>query len=359
MPSPLGPYTGLGGVSLAVSFFSFLARLQGDPVLLCTVLLSLGVILVNGWTDAPNAIATAVSTGSLPFRRAVFLAALCNFLGAAVFAALHAAVAETIYTMVDFGGDSQRALIALSASLAAIVVWSTAAWYWGIPTSESHALIAGLTGAALALQGGLANLRLLAWGRVLAGLFLSTLLGYWGGRKAGILFSRLSWSENRFLRLQVPGAAVMAFSHGAQDGQKFMGVLLLGIALAQGRQDSETFPIPLWLFLLCASLMALGTALGGRRIIDKVGRDMVPLTPRQGLAADVGGGGCLLLCSLLGLPVSTTHAKTCAILGAGTAGGRSKVRWPVFGSICRTWLLTFPGCGLLGFLFARLFFFLS
>ena len=359
MSPPPSPYNGPGGVSLTISFFSFLTWLSQNPVLLFMFLLTMGVILVNGWTDAPNAIATAVSTGALTFRRAVFLAALCNFLGCAIFAVLHPAVTETIYTIADFGGDPHRALITLAAALISIVAWSTAAWYLGIPTSESHALIAGLTGASIALPGGVSNLQLQAWGRVLAGLLLSILLGYWGGKKTGRLFSHLPKSNRWFCRLQIPGAAAMAFAHGAQDGQKFMGVLLLGTALAQGYLNSETFSIPLWICLLCSCMMALGTTLGGRRIIEKVGRDMVPLAPWQGLAADIGGGGCLLLCSLLGLPVSTTHAKTCAILGAGTAGSRNRVRWPVFRSICLTWLLTFPGCGLLGFLFTRLFFLLA
>ncbi len=141
----------------------------------------------------------------------------------------------------------------------------------------------------------------------------------------------------------------MAFLHGAQDGQKFIGVFLLCCALAAGRQDTETFLVPVWLSVLCALVMALGTALGGRRIIDTVGRRMVPLTPRLGFAADLGGGACLLLCSLLGLPVSTTHVKTAAILGAGGRADRGVVR-----SILLAWALTFPSCTAIGFLASRL-----
>ena len=129
-----------------------------------------------------------------------------------------------------------------------------------------------------------------------------------------------------------------------------MGVFLLGTALAAGRRDTETFLIPLWLMVLCALVMALGTAMGGRRIIDTVGRDMVSLTPRLGFAADLGGGVCLLLCTALGLPVSTTHAKTAAILGVGGRADRGVVR-----SILLTWIFTFPGCGLIGFFTAKCF----
>ena len=141
---------------MTVSFFAYLSRLS-DPGLLTASVLTLAVILVNGWTDAPNAIATAVSTGALPFRRAVRLAAVCNLLGVVCMTCLNASVAETIYTIADFGPDTGDALTALCAALLAIVLWATAAWRFGIPTSESHALVAGVTGAAAALQGGLSN----------------------------------------------------------------------------------------------------------------------------------------------------------------------------------------------------------
>ena len=351
------PRTLWEGVSdLTVSFFAYLSRLS-DPGLLTASVLTLAVILVNGWTDAPNAIATAVSTGALPFRRAVRLAAVCNLLGVVCMTCLNASVAETIYTIADFGPDTGDALTALCAALLAIVLWATAAWRFGIPTSESHALVAGVTGAAAALQGGLSNVQPAAWAKVLLGLLLSVGLGFLLGRRCAGLVRRLfplgHSTDRLFRRLQVPGAAAMAFLHGAQDGQKFMGVFLLSAALAQGRRDTETFLIPLWLMVLCALCMAAGTSIGGRRIIDTVGRDMVPLGPRQGFSADLAGALCLLLCTLLGLPVSTTHAKTAAILGVGAAEDRTSVDRRVARSILITWLFTFPGCGLIGFCAAR------
>lgn len=333
---------------MTVSFFSFLPRLA-DPPMLLAVLLTLAVILVNGWTDAPNAIVTAVSTGALSFRGAVRLAALCNLLGVVLITSISPAVAETIYSIADFGRDTTAALAALCAALAAIVLWSVLAWCFGIPTSESHALAAGLTGAALALQGGGANLHWAAWGKVLVGLAVSTLPAFFLGRRTAALPIPL-----RLCRpLQVLGAAATAFLHGAQDGQKFMGVFLLGAALAQGRQDTETFLIPLWLMILCALTMGLGTAMGGRRIIDTVGRDMVSLTPAQGVASDLAGAVCLLGCTLLGLPVSTTHARTSAILGVGSAAGEVDRR--VARQVVLAWLFTFPGCALLGYFLSRLF----
>ena len=318
--------------------------------LLPVALLTLGVLLVNGWTDAPNAIATTVASGALPFPAAAALAAVCDLLGALLAAALFPAVTETVLDLARFGGDRQAALRALCAALGAVVLWSTAAWVFGLPTSESHGLLAGLTGAALALEGGGADLR--AWGRVLLALPLSMGLG-WLLAKVLISGTERRRSASFCRRAQRAAAAAMALLHGAQDGQKFLGVLLLGLSLAAGRERPAA-PAPLWLAALCAGAMALGTALGGRRIVDTVGRDMVALDPSRGLAADLAGAGSLLVCTLLGLPVSTTHTKTAAILGAGR-----RPDWSVARSIALAWALTLPVCGLLGFLGAKfLLFFL-
>ena len=278
---------GTGGVVLSLS--DLFTQAAHNPVLGLTCLLVLAVVLVNGWTDAPNAIATVVSTGVLSFRRAVALAAACNLLGVLAMTTINATVAETVYSIADFGPDRAAALSALCAALCAIVLWAVLAWRFGVPTSESHALVAGLTGAALALPGGLDNIRAGAWGRVLLGLVLSVALGWWVGGLCSRLLERLSPSLPLCRRGQLAGAGAMAFLHGAQDGQKFLGVFLLGAALAQGGGVSQTFSVPGWLMLLCAAVMALGTAMGGRRIIETVGRDMVILAPREGLAADLGG----------------------------------------------------------------------
>ena len=337
-----------------MSFLEFLFWLEGSPPLTAAVLLTLGVMLVNGWTDAPNAITSVVVTETLSFPRAVLLAAVCNFLGVFCVTAVNAAVAETIYGIADFGGDTRAALTALCAAMAAIVLWAGAAWLFGIPTSESHALIAGVSGAAVALGGGLSSLRWEAWVRVLLGLALSTAAGFFAGELCAALVRRLPAGDGMFRLLQLPGAALTAFFHGAQDGQKFLGIFLLGVALARGRQDGGTLAVPLWLMLLCAAAMALGTAMGGRRIIDTVGREMVDLNPRRGAAADLSGVLCLLAATAWGLPVSTTHTRTAALLGVSAAeGGRWDRR--VAGEIAAAWLLTFPGCGVLGFVLAKAF----
>ena len=163
---------------MTISLLDFLNQLSKNPALLSIVVLTLGVILVNGWTDAPNAIATCVSTRSMSPQGAILMAAVFNFLGVFVMTMINSTVAQTIYNMVDFRGDSKNSLIALCAALFAIVLWATAAWVFGIPTSESHALIAGLSGAAIALQRGFSGINGAEWIKVIYGLFLSTILGF-------------------------------------------------------------------------------------------------------------------------------------------------------------------------------------
>ena len=346
---------------MSISFSEFWSQMFSNPALLITVILTLGVILVNGWTDAPNAIATCISTRSMGPRSAILMAAVFNFFGVFVMTSVNATVAMTIYNMVDFGGDTHEAFVALCAALVAIVIWATAAWIFGIPTSESHALIAGLSGAAIALQNGLGGINPHEWLKVIYGLLLSTFLGFILGFGSAKTVEGLFKRKDRVKTMgffkggQIFGGAAMAFMHGAQDGQKFMGVFMLGIFLAKGQGNVTEFDIPIWLMILCSAVMALGTSIGGYRIIKAVGMDMVKLEKYQGFAADTTGAGCLLLASLTGIPVSTTHAKTAAIMGVGAAKSVKSVNWGVVNEMVLTWVLTFPGCGLIGFLMAKLF----
>ena len=344
-----------------MEIMEFISQMMGNPMLLVSTVLTLGVILVNGWTDAPNAIATCVSTRAISVRKAIIMAAVFNFLGVLIMTSLNASVAFTIYNMVDFGSDSRLALIALCAAMAAIVVWATAAWYFGIPTSESHALIAGISGAAVAIQNSFSGINGAEWIKVLYGIFLSTILGFAFGFLASKLTVLVFRNQNRlksekfFSNAQVAGGAAMAFMHGAQDGQKFMAIFLLGAAMANGQADASNFVVPIWLMVLCSAVMGLGTSIGGYRIIKSVGMDMVKLKPYQGFAADFAATFCLLLSSLTGIPVSTTHTKTTSIMGVGAARRMSNVNWSVVKELVFTWVCTFPGCGLLGYGMAKLF----
>lgn len=339
----------------------FFEQLVTTPALWFVTLLTLGVILVNGWTDAPNAIATCVATRAMKPRAAILMAAIFNFLGVLVMTLLSPKVAQTIYNMVDFGNNAQEALIALCGAMAAIVLWAVLAWAFGIPTSESHALIAGLTGSAIAMHGNLDGVNGAEWGKVLFGLVFSLAVGFVLGFVIAKLIQKICQradyrkSSNLFGKGQILAAAGTAFMHGAQDGQKFMGVFLLGITLANGQTNMDATTIPIWLMILCSLVMGLGTSIGGTKIIKSVGMDMVKLEKYQGFAADISATVGLLVCSVFGMPVSTTHAKTTAIMGVGAAKRVRSVNWSVVKEMVLTWLLTFPGCGLIGFLMTKLF----
>ena len=330
--------------------------------LFVTVTLVLGVIFVNGWTDAPNAIATAVSTRVLSPNFAIWMAVVMNFAGALVMTYFNAQVAETISKIVSFEAQGiQAAQVALAASLFAIVVWAVAAWYFGIPTSESHALIAGLTGSAMAL-GGLGAVNGEEWIKVLIGLVVSTIMGFFGGyiltKVIVLLFQNVARPKaNKFFTFgQAISAAANAFLHGAQDGQKFMGVFMLGLYYNHlAEKTGGGFTIPLWVMAVCSITMGLGTSVGGMKIIKSVGMDMVKLETYQGFTADLSAAICLFLASVFGIPVSTTHTKTTAIMGVGASKRLSSVDWRIVYEMIFAWVMTFPGCGLIAYIMAKFF----
>jgi len=294
-------------------------------------------------------------------RAAIIMAAVFNFLGVLVMTMVNATVAQTIYKMVDFGGNSHNALVALCAAMFSIVLWATAAWWFGIPTSESHALIAGLSGAAIALQGGISGINGNEWVKVLYGLLLSSVMGFGVGylivKTVELLFRRANRRRTFYIfrSSQIAASAGMAFMHGAQDGQKFMGVFMLGVYLANGQANVTEFVIPVWLMILCSVIMAVGTSIGGYRIIKSVGMGMVKLEKYQGFAADLSASASLFISSITGIPVSTTHTKTISIMGVGASKRLSSVNWGVVREMVLAWVLTFPGCGIISYLMALLF----
>ena len=349
------------------SILAFWSQMTANPLLFIAVALTMGVILVNGWTDAPNAIATCVVTRCMSPRAAKLMAAVFNFLGVFVMTLINSTVAETITKMVDFGSDPDKAIIALSAALFAIVLWATLAWVFGIPTSESHALIAGLTGSAIALQGSFESVNGSEWVKVIYGIFISVILGFGLGWIVCKIVTKIFYNADRpktepfFRGAQIVGAASMAFMHGAQDGQKFMGVVLLCVYMSKGQglpSDINIAQDYLWLMIICSVVMAAGTAMGGKKIIKSVGMDMVKLEKYQGFSADIAAAISLLFCSVFSLPVSTTHAKTTSIMGVGAVKRVSAINFGVVKEMVLTWVLTFPGCGLVGFLMTKLFMFI-
>lgn len=320
--------------------------------LIVVLFLVLAAEFTNGLSDAANAIATVVGTRVLTPIKAVAMAAVLNLVGVLV---TGAAVATTIGKGIV--RSEAITLETLAAAMLTVVVWTMAAWVFGIPTSETHELLAGLAGAGLATAGP-SVLLWDGWRKVLIGLGVSTLVGfglafllmtliYWGFRRV----SR-SRSMRTFGRLQVLSAAFMAFSHGSNDGQKFMGVFAAAL-VAGGVLD--TFQVPVWVMLLCGVVMALGTFLGGWRIIRTMGSKVTRLEPSQGFAAETAAGAAIIVASRFGIPLSTTHTIGTAIMGVGATRRLSAVNWGVSRQIAMTWVLTFPACLVLGALFALLF----
>ena len=328
-----------------ISFVEFWSEAFRSPPLFAAAVLTLGVVFVNGWTDAPNAIMSAVCSGAMTMRRAVAMAAVCNLCGTLVMMRINSAVAQNVFACAAMPEATGRA--ALCAALCAVIVMAVGAWTFGIPTSESHAMIAALCGAALA-AGGRVDLRVIAY--TLIGLVLSVGGGFAAGYFLYGAVKDRRFSARALERAQVAGAAVMAFMHGAQDGQKFISVFAAAAALAGG---GEGFHAPLWVVLLCSLTMAAGTSLGGGRIIRRVGKSMVTVDAKKGVCSDAAGGASLMISTVLGLPVSTTHAKTTAVMGCGYADGGLDRR--AAGEMLTAWAVTFPVCFALGFALTKAF----
>lgn len=345
-----------------IEFGAFLTALMGNPVLIVVLALTLAATVVNGATDAPNAISTIVGTRSMSPTAAIVMAAACNFIGLIGVTAIGAAVAKTIFGMVNWGGNNDAALLALAAAMVAIIVWGVFTWYLGIPTSQSHSLIAGLTGAAIALQGGIDGINFAEWVKVIYGLVISIVCGFVTGWICNKVLERAARNVDRrkssdaWRGAQIAAGAGVAIMHGAQDGQKFLSVSMLGIMLCMGMgTDMSNMEFPLWLVLLCAGVMGVGTAVGGKKIIKSVGLDMVKMEPHQGFSASFAAFLCIGFANVTGMPVSTTHTATTAIMGVGASKRLRNVKWGKVGNMVLSWILTFPGCGIIGFALAKLF----
>ncbi len=318
--------------------------------LLIVLILVLIAEFTNGWTDAPNAIATVVSTRVLTPVAAVIMAAIFNLLGVL----MGTAVAETIGK--EIVNPSTIDLSTVASSMIAIIIWSCVTAWLGLPTSETHALVAGLGGAGVAV-GGWGVLVWEGWKKVILGLFFSTCLGFIGGlilmTLVYHLFKAFAPGKMRkvFHYLQMCSSAFMAFSHGSNDGQKFMGVFTL--ALVMGHR-LDTFHIPLWVVLICAAMMAIGTLVGGWRILKTMGFRITQLETPQGFSAETAAGATISLATFLGVPLSTTHSINAAIMGVGATKRLSSVRWGVTLRIVSAWLITFPVCALIGYCSALL-----
>jgi inorganic phosphate transporter, PiT family len=318
-------------------------------VLFVTLILVVVVALIfdyiNGFHDTANAIATVVSTGVLPIRTAVLISACLNFGGAL----LGTAVASTIGKGL-IAPAAVTQVVVLSALVGAIT-WNLVTWYFGIPSSSSHALVGGLVGAGIAHAGSNA-VQAAGLLKVIKSLILSPLAGF---GLAFFMMIAILWIAkdarpariNRiFRRLQMVSAGFMALSHGSNDAQKTMGIITMSlVAYGAIPRDGDKFAVPLWVVLACAAAMAAGTAAGGVRIIKTMGTKIIDLKPIHGFAAETSAALTILTSSFMGMPVSTTHVITGCIMGAGASQRVSAVRWGVTTRILWAWVLTIPISG--------------
>jgi PiT family inorganic phosphate transporter len=323
-----------------------------SPLFLLITIIGLAALFdfINGFHDTANAIATVVATRVMTPYQAIFMAAALNFLGAIT----GTAVAKTIGAgLVDPNTITQEAVI---AALLAAIAWNLITWYFGIPSSSSHALIGGIVGAAISQTGFNAPQYGALLDKVVLPFLISPLAGFFGSLVLMIVILRLvgqntpAWIQSVFGRLQVFSSAFMAYSHGGNDAQKTMGVITLAL-VTFGIQ--KNFDIPTWVILLSATAMALGTASGGWRIIRTMGTRLTALQPIHGFVAETTAGIVIETASRLGYPLSTTHVISSCILGVGASRRLRAVRWSIAGSIVTAWIITLPICAGLAWLLYR------
>ncbi|MFV8754151.1 anion permease [Nannocystaceae bacterium ST9] len=319
-------------------------------LLIFVIIAALVFDYINGFHDAANAIATVVSTGVLPVRTAVLLAGVLNFAGAIT----GTAVAKTIAS--GFADANTVTQVVVLGALIGASIWNLLTWWYGIPSSSSHALIGGLAGAVVAHAGVSSFNWMTLVKKVLVPLVMSPLLGF---VVAFMLMIGLLWIVRKMRpakvqvgsrRLQLISASMMAFSHGSNDAQKAMGIITLALVsfMAGGSVGMPAWMlpsgdhIPTWVVFACAMAIGLGTMAGGKRIIKTMGAKIIKITPLQGFAAETAGTLTILLASWKGIPVSTTHCISACIMGVGASKRLSAVRWGVAGNIVVAWILTIP-----------------
>ncbi|SMC74060.1 inorganic phosphate transporter, PiT family [Janibacter indicus] len=313
-------------------------------------LLAMGFNYTNGFHDAANAIATSVSTRALTPRAALLMAAVANLVGAF----FGAKVAETVGKGIIEAPDGHLGLVLCAAALLGAIGWNLLTWWFGLPSSSSHALIGGLGGAALAAGAAVKWTGILE--KVVVPMVVSPIVGIFVGYLVMKLILRIFRDSNPgrtkrgFRMAQTASAAAMAFGHGMQDAAKTAGVVVLALTVS-GYQSSADHHIPMWVLVMSAVVISMGTYSGGWRIMRTLGRGIIHLDPPQGFAAELTAASILYVATMLKAPISTTHAITAAIMGVGSTRSLKAVRWGVAKNIVGAWIFTFPGAGLTAVLF--------
>jgi len=321
-------------------------------LLVLIIAFAVGFGVVNGFNDAANAIAAAIGTRSLSPRNAVIMASVLNFAGAATGLEVARTIGKGILV------PEAITYLTVIAALAAVIVWGTLATYWGLPISVTHSFITGLA-AAGAVAVGIEAIQWNVMQRVLTSVAAAPILGFIGGFVVMVilfwLFRRSAPARMRviFSRLQWFTTAFLAYSHGKNDGQMPIGVITMALVIYSGNTGLWD-NVPFWVVVISALAISVGTAFGGWRVIKTLGFKVTALQPVHGFAANLSAAAVIEGASLLGIPVSTTHCVSSAIMGIGATRRFSAVRWGIAGNIVAAWILTFPICGVLGYFFAWL-----
>jgi PiT family inorganic phosphate transporter len=322
------------------------------PSLILIIVLAIGFGVVNGFNDAANAVAASIGCRALSPRDAIILAACSNFAGAATGSAVARTIGKGILV------PEAISYLTVIAALGAIIVWGSIATYYGLPVSITHGFIAGLAAAGMAVAGtGAVIWGVMRW--ILASVAIAPALGFVGGVGLMVIllwvFRRSAPSRMRvvFSRLQWLTTAFLAYSHGKNDGQMPIGIITMALVIYTG-QANLWDKIPFWVIAVSAAAISSGTAMGGWRVIKTLGMKVTALEPIHGFAADFSAAAVIEGASRLGIPISTTHCVSTAVMGVGATKRLSAVRWGVARRIVLAWVLTFPICGGLGYLFARL-----
>ena len=315
----------------------------GLPLVVIVVILAVSFDFINGFHDTANAIATTVSTKALPPRVAVILAAVMNFIGALMFTG----VAKTIGGKIADPTTLEFGVIVVIATLVAAIAWNLITWWFGIPSSSSHALIGSLVGAVIA-SAGLGSINWSGFAEIFRGLIFSPIfalvLGFLLMNLVYLIFRRIAAPPSKvnrgFRYFQILTASLQAFTHGTNDAQKAMGIIVFALVAAGLQEDAGH--IPFWVQFICALAMGLGTSVGGWKIIKTVGAKITKIKPINGATADLTSASIIFAFTKLGLPVSTTHVISSAIMGVGSARRLKGVNWGVAKRIVITWFITLP-----------------
>lgn len=314
-----------------------------DTLLLITILIVIGALafdFINGFHDTANAIATAVSTKALKPRHAIIMAAVMNFVGAMTFTGVAKTITEGIVDPFTLENGS----VVILAALISAIAWNLITWYYGIPSSSSHAIIGSIAGAAIA-SAGINAIKFAGFGKIILALILSPLLAFTLGFIIYSIFkvvfknNNLPKTNQRFRYFQIATAALQSYTHGTNDAQKAMGIITMAL-IANGYVTSTD--IPFWVQVSCATAMGLGTSIGGWKIIKTVGGKIMKIRPVNGVAADLTGASLIFGATAIGLPVSTTHVISSSILGVGSAHRLKGVKWGTAQRMLITWVITLP-----------------